>query len=94
MEATTTAANDAPERVVSAHYTRADLGATILEAVRECGGDPDHPTCEDLAPFDHFHNGGRPATLALLHLADPPRSARVLDVGGGIGGQPAPSPAT
>ena len=86
MEATTTAANDAPERVVSAHYTKADLGAAILAAVRERGGDPEHPTFEDLAPFDHYHGGSRPATLALLRLADPPRGARVLDVGGGIGG--------
>ena len=78
--------SDAIERAMRAHYTRADLGAAILAAVRERGGDTDRPTFEDLAPFDHFHNGGRPATLALLRLADPPRGARVLDVGGGIGG--------
>ncbi len=78
--------SDKIERAVCAHYTKADLGAAILEAVRERDGDPDRPTFEDLAPFDHFHNGGRPATLALLRLADPPRGARVLDVGGGIGG--------
>jgi ubiquinone/menaquinone biosynthesis C-methylase UbiE len=74
------------ERVVSAHYTRADLGAAILAAIQERGGDPDHPTFADLAPFDHYHGGSRPATLALLRLADPPRGLRVLDVGGGIGG--------
>jgi len=78
--------NDNIERAMRAHYTKDDLGTAILEAVRARGGDPDRPTFEDLAPFDHFHNGGRPATLALLHLADPPRGARVLDVGGGIGG--------
>lgn len=80
------AGGDEIGRAVSAHYTTVDLGAAILAAIRERGGDPERPTFEDLAPFDHFHNGGHPATLALLRLADPPRGARVLDVGGGIGG--------
>ena len=81
-----TAGSDQIERAMRARYTRVDLGTAILAAVRERGGDPDRPTFEDLAPFDHFHNGGRPATLALLGLADPPCGARVLDVGGGLGG--------
>ena len=81
-----TTGSDDIERAVSAHYGKEHLGAAILAAIRERGGDAEHPTFEDLAPFDHFHNGGRPATLALLRLADPPRAARVLDVGGGIGG--------
>jgi len=81
-----TTGDDAPERVVSAHYTKADLGAVILETIRERGGDPEHPTFEDLAPFDHYHGGSRPATLALLRLADPTHGVQVLDVGGGIGG--------
>ena len=81
-----TTGDTSPERIVSAHYTNPDLGAAILAAVRERGGDPEHPTFENLAPFDHYHGGSLPTTLALLRLADPPRGLRVLDVGGGIGG--------
>jgi SAM-dependent methyltransferase len=81
-----TTGSDEIERTMRAYSSKEDLGAAILAAIRERGGDPEHPTFEDLAPFDHFHNRGRPATLALLRLADPPRGARVLDVGGGIGG--------
>jgi len=81
-----TTGDGSPERIVSTHYTNPNLGAAILAAVRERGGDPEHPTFEDLAPFDHYHGGSLPTTLALLRLADPPRGIRVLDVGGGIGG--------
>src|SRR5436853_83254 len=80
------ASDDDLRRSVSAHYGRGDLGAAILAAVKDAGGDPEHLTIEDLAPFDHFHTGFRAATLALMRLADIPRGAQVLDIGGGIGG--------
>jgi SAM-dependent methyltransferase len=78
--------DDNLQRALAAHYGRADLGAAILAAVRAAGGDPDHPTIDDLAPFDHFHTGFRAGTTALLRLADLPPGSRVLDIGGGIGG--------
>jgi SAM-dependent methyltransferase len=81
-----TTGDASPERIVSTRYTNPHLGAAILAAVRERGGDAEHPTFKDLAPFDHYHGGSLPTTLALLRLADPPRGLRVLDVGGGIGG--------
>src|SRR6476646_10773249 len=81
-----TAADEEIRQAVSAHYGRGDLGAAILAAIKDAGGDPEHPTIEDLAPFDHLHSGFHSATLALVRLADLPRGARVLDVGGGIGG--------
>ncbi len=41
---------------------------------------------EDLAPIDHFHTRGKAATLELLRLASVHAGARVLDIGGGLGG--------
>lgn len=73
-------------RTLEAHYGRADLGEAILAAVRDAGGDPDRPTLDDLAPFDHFHTGFQAATMALQRLADLSPGSRVLDIGGGVGG--------
>jgi SAM-dependent methyltransferase len=41
---------------------------------------------EALAPYDNFHSRGLGATLDLIALANFPAGARVLDVGGGMGG--------
>jgi SAM-dependent methyltransferase len=50
------------------------------------GKQPSLITPADLAAFDHFHIGGRGATLALLGLAQLQPGQRVLDLGGGLGG--------
>ena len=68
------------------HYGRVDLAATILEALRAAGRDPDALTVEDLAPVDQFHIRGREATLELAHRAGITAGMRALDVGGGLGG--------
>lgn len=74
------------------HWGRADLTATVLDALRAAGKDLRHLTVDDLAATDQFHGGGRPATLRLAELAglEHPRPdgrpRRVLDVGGGLGG--------
>lgn len=68
------------------HYARHDLGDAIVAALRAAGKDPGALTPEDLAPVDHFHTRGREATLELARRAGIARGARVVDVGGGIGG--------
>ncbi|HEX5814332.1 MAG TPA: methyltransferase domain-containing protein [Methylomirabilota bacterium] len=73
-------------RAVGAHYGRGGLEARLLEALREAGKDPERLAPVDLAPVDQFHIGGRDATLALARRAALERGARVLDVGGGLGG--------
>jgi MPBQ/MSBQ methyltransferase len=78
-------AGDATERV-AAHYGRAGLSEVILAALRTAGKDPATLTPIDLAPVDQFHIGGRDATLELARLAGLTTGARVLDVGGGLGG--------
>lgn len=71
---------------VGAFYGRGDVGEAILAALRTAGRDPDTLSVEDLAPVDQFHLRGREATLELAALAGVSAGARVLDVGGGLGG--------
>ena len=71
---------------VEGHYSRADLGQAILEALRADGKQIDQLTLEDLAPVDAFHIRGREATLELARLAALGPDDRVLDVGSGLGG--------
>lgn len=71
---------------VDRHYGRVTLHQAILDGLATTGKNPDAPTPEDLAPVDHFHTRGKEATLELARLAGLERGARVLDVGGGIGG--------
>jgi ubiquinone/menaquinone biosynthesis C-methylase UbiE len=71
---------------VTRHYDRESLAEAILEALGAAGASPHAPSIEDLAPVDHFHTRGREATLELLALSAVGLDARVLDVGGGIGG--------
>lgn len=73
---------------VARHYDRPAIIEAFRTAIAAAGGDPDHPTLDDLAPLDEFHVGGRAATMGLIErlrgVATP--AATVLDVGCGVGG--------
>jgi SAM-dependent methyltransferase len=56
---------DQYSHLVNAQYGRHNLGESILAALRAIGKDPGNVTLGDLAPLDHFHGGGYPATLEL-----------------------------
>jgi len=71
---------------IQAHYTRADLGTRILEALHSAGKDVGRLAPDDLAPIDEFHIRGRPATRELAHAAGLDAGKQVLDVGSGVGG--------
>ena len=75
---------DAP--ATNAYWGREALDRTILDALRAAGRNVDALTVDDLAPADHFHSGGKGATLRLARLAALRPGLRVLDVGGGLGG--------
>lgn len=77
---------DQYSQLVNAQYGRHNLGESILAALRAIGKAPENVTLRDLAPLDHFHGGGYPATLELARLANLQPGQRVLDVGGGLGG--------
>ena len=74
------------ESSTEAHYTRGDLGQSILTALKRMGKDLDALKPEDLAPVDEFHIRGREATLELAAVCHLNSGQRVLDVGCGLGG--------
>ena len=53
------------DREVSAHYSRGTLLSRLNAALLEDGVDPDHPSIEELAPYDQFHGRGLEATKEL-----------------------------
>jgi SAM-dependent methyltransferase len=71
---------------VEQHYTRGDLGAKLLAALRAAGKNVERLTPADLALVDQFHTRGAEATRELAQNAGLRAGERVLDVGGGIGG--------
>lgn len=71
---------------VTAHYTRGDLGAVILAALRAAGKDPDNLAPGDLSGLDQFHFRGLEATRDQTALVALDAGMHVLDVGCGIGG--------
>jgi ubiquinone/menaquinone biosynthesis C-methylase UbiE len=73
-------------RAVNEYWGRPNLGQTILDALAAAGKNLDALTVDDLALTDHFHSGGKPATVRLARLARLSPSTHVLDVGGGLGG--------
>ena len=77
---------------LNAHYGTADLIDRVRAALHAAGMDV-APTLDDLAPLDQFHIGGRETTRQLAELAGIRAAQSVLDVGGGIGGPRAISPA-
>lgn len=71
---------------ITSHYQKGDLLARLQAALMEDGADPDHPSIETLAPFDHFHGRGLEATIELADALDVSADDHILDVGSGIGG--------
>lgn len=68
-------------RATAAHYGRGWLAEAVERGLRAAGVDPACPSIDDLAPVDHFHIGGKRATLEPAELAGPERGARVADLG-------------
>jgi len=71
---------------VSRHYSRGDLLSRLRAALAADGADPDRPTADALAPYDHFHGRGLEATIELADLMPARAGDHVLDIGSGIGG--------
>jgi ubiquinone/menaquinone biosynthesis C-methylase UbiE len=75
-----------PDREVSSHYSQGKLLSRLNAALREDGVDPDHPSIEELAPYDQFHGRGLEATVELAGLMQAGPADHILDIGSGIGG--------
>ncbi len=68
-------------------YAAHDIEERILAALRAAGLNPDQRLApEAVGALDHFHTGGRRATLELLERVPIRAEDRVLDLGAGLGG--------
>ncbi len=71
---------------ISDHWGKGDVFGRILETMQRAGIDPETVTIEDLAPVDHFHARGFPATVELADTLPIKEGDRLVDIGCGIGG--------
>jgi len=71
---------------IARHWGKADVSALILSALEKAGKSLDALTIDDLAPVDHFHARGFPATVDLADSLPVKAHHHVLDIGCGIGG--------
>jgi hypothetical protein len=81
--------NNSSSFAIENHYSRNNIGDTILSALQKTGKDVNALTVDDLAPIDEFHTRGRYATASLTELIDGGDKLKpnhhVLDVGSRIG---------
>jgi SAM-dependent methyltransferase len=73
-------------RTVSDHWGKGDVYSRILETMELAGIDPNSVTIEQLAPVDHFHARGLPATVELADALPIREGDRLVDIGCGLGG--------
>lgn len=76
--------NDAQS--ISEHWGKGDVYARILETMERAGIAPDTVTVEQLAPIDHFHARGFPATVELADTLPIKAGDHLVDIGSGLGG--------
>jgi SAM-dependent methyltransferase len=74
------------ETAVAEHWAKGDVYALILSALEKAGKSADGLTVEDLAPLDHFHARGFPATVELADQLPVEPDHHLLDIGCGLGG--------
>ena len=71
---------------ISEHWGTGDVYARIINAMEAASISPDAVTVEQLAPLDHFHARGFPATVDLADALPIQRGHHIVDIGCGIGG--------
>jgi SAM-dependent methyltransferase len=71
---------------ISAHWGTGDVYARIVEAMEAASLSPSTVTVEQLAPVDHFHARGFPATVELADVLPIGPGHHIVDIGCGIGG--------
>ena len=76
----------ADERAIADHWARGDVYAIVVGALERAGKSLATLTIEDLAPLDHFHARGFPATVELADRLPVKPGHHVLDIGCGLGG--------
>jgi SAM-dependent methyltransferase len=74
------------EHAVGDHWAKGDVWALIMAALERAGKRLDALSIEDLAPIDHVHARGFPATVELGDRLPGKPGQRLLDIGCGLGG--------
>lgn len=73
-------------KAIADHWGTGDVYALIVAALKEMSKSLDSLTVEDLAPVDHFHARGFPATIELADRLPIAAGQQILDIGCGLGG--------
>jgi ubiquinone/menaquinone biosynthesis C-methylase UbiE len=71
---------------ISDHWGTGDVYARIIAAMEAASLSPSNVTVEQLAPVDHFHARGLPATIELADALPIQAGHHIVDIGCGIGG--------
>jgi ubiquinone/menaquinone biosynthesis C-methylase UbiE len=71
---------------IAEHWGKGDVYALIMSALERAGKSAGTLTMEDLAPVDHFHARGFPATVELADRLPVRPGDHILDIGCGLGG--------
>lgn len=71
---------------IADHWGRGDVYGLIVSALNKASKSLDGLTVEDLAPVDHFHARGFPATVELADRLPVRPGQHILDIGCGLGG--------
>lgn len=74
------------EKAVAGHWASGDVYGSIVAALQSISKPLDALTVEDLAPVDHFHARGFPATVELADRLPIATGQHILDIGCGLGG--------
>src|SRR5215207_4496663 len=75
-----------PETSIAEHWADRDVYGLIVSALERASKSLDSLTVEDLAPVDHFHARGFPATVDLADRLPVESGHHLLDIGCGVGG--------
>ncbi|MGE5159086.1 MAG: class I SAM-dependent methyltransferase [Gemmatimonas sp.] len=73
-------------RAIADHWGSGDVYGLIVSALDKMSKPLEGITIEDLAPVDHFHARGLPATVELADRLPIKAGQHILDIGCGLGG--------
>jgi SAM-dependent methyltransferase len=74
------------EHAIADHWATGDIYALIVSALEKASKSLGSLTVQDLAPVDHFHARGLPATVDLGDILPIQSPHHILDIGCGLGG--------